>query len=183
MHKNSKSFKPKVRPAARGYNYLIKENLSFLEQYYSQEPNVRLEQLIQKMQYHQQIFDKFQPLDDSEAIWGDAHYGNCLYQDHVVTIIDTDFCGVGYKIFDIASYLWSFLLNKKKNYPAIKDEFLETYQSNLSLSKDELRAIPVMILIRNLDTLVFQLQYFKEYFGSYARGKSFWTDWLQSVEN
>ena len=102
-------------------------------------------------------------------------------QADTITFIDLDFCGRGYKLFDIASYLWGFKLDNAKNYDAIQETFLAQYESVFPLTDKEKDAIPVMILIRNIDTLVFQIQFNKVYLGTHARGERFWKGWYDDT--
>ena len=182
MHKYGKNFTPSVQSPNRGYSYFLEENVSVLESYQLQNPNDILPKLLLKMRHYKEIFDGIGSIPADDYIWGDSHYGNCLYTDEdKVTFIDLDFCGQGYKIFDIASYLWGFKLDNAKNYDQIEEKFLTQYESIYPLTNNEREAITVMILIRNIDTLVFQIQFNSHYLGSYARCERFWKEWYDDI--
>lgn len=182
LHKESEHFHSSVEPPKRNKEFLTTENIGYIEDYNNKQGNSISEKLLTKAQNYQHYLNTLGTLPNNDAVWGDAHLGNCVYSTDKVTFLDLDFCGVGMKIFDIASYLWGFLLDKDEEFDKKKECFMKAYESINQLTENEKNAIDIVILLRNIKTIVFQLNFTQRYLGSYARNERFWNDWIETVE-
>lgn len=85
---------------------------------------------------------------------GDVTLSNVLFNaDDKPTLIDFDLCGYGWRVYDIATLMWAFVVDETTIYKGrqnVRDAFLEGYQSERKLSKTELNALPYFVLLRHL---------------------------------
>lgn len=90
-------------------------------------------------------------------VHGDTHGGNIQVQGKHMQLIDTEQVAYGWRIYDVATYFWghSFALSwggklDAKLRPKNLDIFLRAYEKIRPLSQAERRAIPAMMIARNL---------------------------------
>jgi Ser/Thr protein kinase RdoA (MazF antagonist) len=103
-----------------------------------------LQQQIDKIKYQLEQFN----LPLSTPIYGicvgDVHAGNAHFtEDNQPTLFDFDQCGYGWRGFDIAKYL--HILIRQKIDVAVRNSFIDGYQSVRKLTTIELAAIPVFV--------------------------------------
>jgi Ser/Thr protein kinase RdoA (MazF antagonist) len=69
-----------------------------------------------------------------------------------MAIIDLDFCAYGWRVYDLATYIWLQVENDvslRKARQPVFDALLEGYQSVRPLSDAERRALPHFVLVRH----------------------------------
>jgi Ser/Thr protein kinase RdoA (MazF antagonist) len=84
---------------------------------------------------------------------GDILTGNIMWKDDdKATIFDFDFSGYGWRVYDIATFLWGCLLDLPHIYGKNREvlvAFVDGYQSLRPLSNAEIRAIRYFIVARH----------------------------------
>ncbi len=83
---------------------------------------------------------------------GDALRGNALYGDDV-TLLDFDYSGLGWRVYDLATYLWLEIIDGPAldwSKQAVHRALLEGYQSVRPLSAAEIEALPVFAALRQI---------------------------------
>jgi Ser/Thr protein kinase RdoA (MazF antagonist) len=93
--------------------------------------------------------------DEWGIIGGDFHgYNHFLKPNGELVLFDFDFCGYGWRAYDLAVFKWSLFgvpdVKKIKNCQALWDAFLEGYSINRCLSKEELSIIPTFVKARQV---------------------------------
>jgi len=85
---------------------------------------------------------------DTGFCHGDFHGGNVREADDVITHFDFDCCGMGLRIFDLATFYWSARLREKheEQWPA----FLEGYRSVRSIGEVDLALLDTFVFIRHV---------------------------------
>jgi len=85
-------------------------------------------------------------------VHGDLHQGNCHFDGDKVTLFDFAECGVGWRAFDLAGFLWPWRDDHIKERPlrAACDAYLEGYRSARKLSREEEHALPALVRVRDL---------------------------------
>jgi len=83
---------------------------------------------------------------------GDLHGGNVYFHEGSLTHFDFDCSGYGWRAYDIAVFLWAKVRARGKE--AFNNEkwplFLEAYQNEKSLAKEDLEAIPLFVAAREI---------------------------------
>lgn len=84
---------------------------------------------------------------DYGIIGGDIHgYNQHMTKDNQITLFDFEFCAYGYRVYDIATFLWS----RGSSDIQLWNSFLDGYQSIRTLSDTEMKAIEIFVKIRHL---------------------------------
>ena len=79
--------------------------------------------------------------------------------DGTITLFGFDFCGYGWRVFDLAQFLWHARLY---NIPGEAwEHFLAGYQSRRQLTPAELDAIPAFVKIKNIFTVGYHTTFAK----------------------
>jgi len=87
--------------------------------------------------------------EDRGFCHGDVHEWNVHMSDsRIVTFFDFDFCGVGWRAYDLATLRWSARWQKQETQ--IWDSFLKGYQETRILEPSDLKAIPLLVAIRQV---------------------------------
>ena len=80
-------------------------------------------------------------------IHGDVIRANALVADNgKVTVLDFDFCGFGWRAYDVASYLLT--IRNTPQEPEFEKAFLEGYEEIRPLAREEKKALPLLEAIR-----------------------------------
>jgi len=113
---------------------------------------------------------------------GDAMSGNALYgDDGSVTLIDFDFSGIGWRIYDLATYIWVHIINGPTLDWSKKDVFralLNGYETIRPLSTAEFEALPVFAALRQFFLFGSAIRYAPAFGAVWMGG-----DWLvQKIE-
>ena len=79
---------------------------------------------------------------------GDLNGGNIhLAEDGTLTVFDFDFCGPGWRVYDIAAAQW---VARGDNKSGIRDAFLKGYTERRRLAVADLAVVPLFHAIRHL---------------------------------
>ena len=84
---------------------------------------------------------------------GDVNTGNFhLYDDHAWALLDFEYFGYGWRVFDIATFTNNQIhqLGKTERTRRIVQAFLEGYQSVRTLSQAELEALHPFVVLRQI---------------------------------
>ncbi len=82
---------------------------------------------------------------------GDGHVLNAhLDEDGTETVFDFDFCGPGWRAYDLAIVRWSEAFYGKDQDDRLWQAFLGGYQAERSLAEADLAAIPAFVMAREL---------------------------------
>jgi Ser/Thr protein kinase RdoA (MazF antagonist) len=83
---------------------------------------------------------------------GDLHAQNACASDGVVTLYDFDFCGWGFRAYDVAVFPWAFALTDTppERIEALGRAFLTEYLRHRPLSEADVDAIPAFVAIRQI---------------------------------
>ena len=86
------------------------------------------------------------------VIHGDVHQGNCHFDGDRITLFDFAQCGVGWRVFDMAGFLWPWRDGSIEQTPvrAGCDAYLDGYRSQRPLLPQEQRALPAFVRARDL---------------------------------
>ena len=135
-----KVIKPYMIHRAKDYDYLYKLSHQLME-------------LVQKM------LPKTKPCYG--ICHGDLHNGNIRVDKNNITLFDFDCFGYGWRAYDLAVYLWNQHLNSRWNKNTdLKEQWnslISGYSSLRKLSSNELQAINMFVIIREIWFLGLQL--------------------------
>lgn len=122
----------------------IEKNESFKE----------LERIVNLLEDEIKLLPKTQPIFG--LCHGDYHHKNIMLEGDQKYVIDFDFCGVGYRIMDIATFLLG-LLNERHAFDSW-EAFVKGYTSTRPLTELEVSLLPSMMSSRYLWWLAFHKQ-------------------------
>jgi Ser/Thr protein kinase RdoA (MazF antagonist) len=88
---------------------------------------------------------------------GDAVAANACTKDGVTTFFDFDFCGAGWRSYDLANFVWGLSIRKEAAVPAKWQAFLAGYRSQRPIRRADLAAVPLFVAARQLWLLGLQL--------------------------
>jgi len=85
-------------------------------------------------------------------IHGDVHQGNCYFEGDHATLFDFAQCGIGWRAFDLAGFLWPWRDHhiEKPELRAACDAYLNGYRQERLLTESEEHALPAFIRARDL---------------------------------
>jgi Ser/Thr protein kinase RdoA (MazF antagonist) len=81
---------------------------------------------------------------------GDFHDWNAHWNGSMLTIFDFDCCGPGYRMYDLAVFLWNLKINYKGCEAENWAPFLDGYRTVRPLADRELQAIPWFVPARRI---------------------------------
>lgn len=94
---------------------------------------------------------------DAGPCHGDAHGGNAnLSEDGSITFFDFDLCADGWRAYDTAVFHWGAAMGiprlgrSKEEAAALCESFMEGYGESRTLSDADLKAIPLMKVLRQV---------------------------------
>jgi Ser/Thr protein kinase RdoA (MazF antagonist) len=97
----------------------------------------------------------------STLSWGFCHGDPCAanakISNGVTTLFDFDFCGAGWRSYDLANFLWGLSIRKDPAWKGKWRAYLEGYRSRRPLSRADLAAVPLFVAARELWLLGLQL--------------------------
>jgi Ser/Thr protein kinase RdoA (MazF antagonist) len=79
---------------------------------------------------------------------GDLHYGNAHRTGDQITLFDFENCGVGWRAYDLAVYLWAARIVAKEG--TAWKPFLRGYTEHRALNETELQSIPLFVPARHI---------------------------------
>lgn len=100
---------------------------------------------------------------------GDPCAANAKIKDGGTTFFDFDFCGHGWRTYDLANFLWGLSVHKVDELPAKWNAFLDGYRSQRPIRRDDLAAVPLFVAARQLWLLGLQV-------GNTDRWGSWWVN-------
>ena len=103
---------------------------------------------------------------DYGLIHADAVRDNVLYNNNIVSLIDFDDSGYGFRLFDLATTLLYYL--EDKNFLIIKNQLIKGYLSIKSLN---LELLDIFILIRSFTYVGWNIKRMNEPFGKHRNKK------------
>jgi Ser/Thr protein kinase RdoA (MazF antagonist) len=94
-------------------------------------------------------FSEYQPRGlELGLCHGDLHGGNARICEGCIALFDFDCCGLGFRVYDLATYRWAAELRGRADVAWAP--FIQAYQREQSLSDSELEAIPTFVALRHL---------------------------------
>ena len=146
LHIQSDQFESQYSAANLDTYHLVQEPIEKI-QAFIQDPLDPKSLLLDKVQL--ELTEKLEALNLSEGAYGivtgDMHGENQHFtSDDQLTMFDFEFCSYGYRMYDVATFLW----NQEDN--ALCDAFLEGYQSIRAISEDEFSSIKLFVHARQL---------------------------------
>lgn len=81
---------------------------------------------------------------------GDFHDWNAHWEEGRLTVFDFDCCGIGFRAYDLAVFLWNLKTNYKGKESDNWEAFLEGYTAKRPLAQIELDAIPFFVAARRI---------------------------------
>lgn len=154
MHRAAESFSSVFARPEHGYDYLVDEPLRQLGAF---EPfadqTARLAYLQESaLAAWEQASRLPKTLPYFGLCHGDAKSDNALYgEDGSVTLIDFEFSGIGWRAYDLATYIWVKIVDGPELDWSRKDLFralLAGYQSVRPLTPEEIQALPGFAALR-----------------------------------
>ncbi len=88
---------------------------------------------------------------------GDACAANAKTKDGVTTFFDFDFCGAGWRSYDLACFLWGLSIRNEANRKAKWRALLAGYRSERPIRRADLASVPLFMAARQLWLLGLQL--------------------------
>ena len=97
----------------------------------------------------------------TELSWGFCHGDPCAAnaktKDGVTTFFDFDFCGAGWRSYDLANFLWALSFHKDPDMRAKWRAYLAGYRSRRPINHADLAAGPLFVAARQLWLLGLQV--------------------------
>lgn len=81
---------------------------------------------------------------------GDFHDWNVHWEEGTLTIFDFDCCGLGYRAYDLAVFLWNLKTNYKDKVQENWQTFMDGYTEMRSLQVIDARSIPLFVAARRI---------------------------------
>ncbi|MBN1287043.1 MAG: phosphotransferase [Anaerolineae bacterium] len=86
---------------------------------------------------------------------GDFMSGNALFNDAGVTVLDFDYCGCGWRVYDLATFIWSqvydgFTIDFDRSKLAMFRALVAGYESARPLTGAERQALPGFAALRQM---------------------------------
>lgn len=81
---------------------------------------------------------------------GDLHDWNAHWNGNQLTIFDFDCCGPGYRVYDLAVFLWNLKTNYKGAVTENWESFLNGYRELRSITHTEMQSIPWFVAARRI---------------------------------
>ncbi|MBE9054231.1 phosphotransferase [Nostocales cyanobacterium LEGE 11386] len=146
IHQKLDNFKTRLTRPDLKNEYLLDWSIARIRYLYKHRKN--------EIEYLQQNINKIKtqfavlnlPLSSPEygICIGDVHSGNAHFtKQNKPTLFDFDQCGYGWRAFDIAKFLHASL--RMKIDVAVRNIFIEGYQTVRKLSENEITSIPIFI--------------------------------------
>jgi Ser/Thr protein kinase RdoA (MazF antagonist) len=156
MHCAADTYPADIHRPPHDHHYFIEEPLARLDSFaYFAGHTAELAYLHQAAT---SLWEQTKQLPDTAPHYGfchgDAKSDNALYgEDGTVTLIDFDYCGMGWRVYDLATYIWVQIVDGPELDWSKQDVFhalLEGYQAIRPLSTAEYEALPIFAALRQL---------------------------------
>jgi Ser/Thr protein kinase RdoA (MazF antagonist) len=155
LHDAADQFNPPAQRWTMGFDFLVTQTLEGLAPLFVQRAK--------DLAYLQRLADHLQGLLDDTPVGvldfglchGDLHTGNVILSpDGELTLIDFDWSGYCWRIYDLATLWWT--LRSDESAPRWR-AVLRGYTSVRKLSRREKSLLPAFVMIREFELLGFQL--------------------------
>jgi len=148
LHKLSDGFSTPHQRPDMDIDYLLDNSLHIIRPYFDKSPDVWniLEKAATKIRSC--VSAESRNKLDTGFCHGDFHGGNVREADDVMTHFDFDCCGMGLRIYDLATFKWSARQRDKhdEQWPA----FLKGYQSVRPIGEVDLALVDMFVFIRHI---------------------------------
>jgi Ser/Thr protein kinase RdoA (MazF antagonist) len=81
---------------------------------------------------------------------GDLHFHNAGYDGDVFTVYDFDYCGCGYRAYDLSVFPWTLRDQAPDRIETMAAAFLTGYLRHRALNSIDIAAIPTFVAIRQI---------------------------------
>lgn len=148
LHDLSEGFHTSHRRPNLDINYLLDDSLQVICPYFVNSPEDWAVLEKTSTEARLRVSSVSRNRLDTGFCHGDFHGGNVREADGVITHFDFDCCGIGLRIFDLATFNWSARLREKQDegWPA----FLEGYRSVRNIGEDDLALLDTFVFIRHV---------------------------------
>jgi Ser/Thr protein kinase RdoA (MazF antagonist) len=155
LHDAADRFQPPAQRWTMDFDFLVTQTLSGLAPLFAQRQK--------DLAYLQRLADRLQDLLDNTPAGaldfglchGDLHTGNVMLSpDDELTLIDFDWSGYCWRIYDLATLWWT--LRSDEATPRWR-AVLRGYSSVRKLSREEKALLPAFVMIREFELLGFHL--------------------------
>lgn len=156
LHHISQGFQAQYKKKDLNLRNFVDDSIAVIEPYLSHRP----EDLSLLMRLAVDASTAVQQTDESSMdvgfCHGDLHGFNAHLNGDVLTHYDFEECGFGYRIYDLATFKWSFVFNDSgvDRWGA----FLDGYQSVKKTSEADLLLLDTFVLIRHIWLTAFHMR-------------------------
>jgi Ser/Thr protein kinase RdoA (MazF antagonist) len=129
-------------------DYLLEEPVANLRPWAAPFPLLaaRFEALVERLR------TRFEHTREQLSDWGfchgDLHFGNAHVADNRLQVYDFDFCGPGWRVYDLATYRWAARMRNVEQ--RAWTPFIEAYLQLRPVPAAELEAVPLFVLLRHI---------------------------------
>jgi Ser/Thr protein kinase RdoA (MazF antagonist) len=156
MHRAADTYPIPIHRPTHDYHYFVEEPLARLASFAAFAGHTAELAYLQAAAVS--LWDQATRLPDTAPCYGfchgDAKNDNALYGGAgEVTLIDFDCCGMGWRVYDLATYIWVQIVNGPEldwSKQAVFRALLDGYESIRPLSTAEYEALPVFAALRQL---------------------------------
>jgi len=90
---------------------------------------------------------------------GDSHGGNASYENGRTVFFDLEFCGPGWHAYDLATVAWNFSFPGETMRQEKWRAFLAGYRTHRKIAAEDLAAIPLLVVAREIWLLGLHIGY------------------------
>ncbi|WP_042224423.1 phosphotransferase enzyme family protein [Oceanobacillus manasiensis] len=137
--------------------YLLDEPVSFIQPILQRQlGNEAVEVLTETVTY---IKEELETMElEIGLCHGDFHNRNMHIHNGALQIFDFDSCAMGYRAYDVAVSWWNLLHNYEQQEEECWETFLQGYEQEYTLSKENMKSLPLFIMVRRIWLLGTMLQ-------------------------
>jgi Ser/Thr protein kinase RdoA (MazF antagonist) len=161
LHELSNNFRPKYKKDNITIDYLLYEPIRVIETYLyeSKEDREYFDSFISK------LLSKINKLSTQKLNYGfchgDLHGGNAHQNVKGFEFFDFDFCGFGWRAYDIAVFRWGCKLRSREE--ELWSSYLSGYSSINPISEQELEWTKYFLIIRDLWVMALHIKNSKDF--------------------
>lgn len=182
IHLSTDKFKTEHAKQVLDIDHLLNEPLQKLKIFFINDP-CRSDYITN---LSEQLFDKLNGIEfginEFKFCHGDLHGGNAHLSADKLTFFDFDFCGIGWRSYDIAVFRWGCMLRKKEEQWGM---FINGYQSVKMISDKDLNYTLPFVAIRDIWVMALHLNRISDlgqsFINDYYLDKRF--KFLQNIES
>ena len=156
LHTASQDFKSQHSKKDLNLDHLVDDSITAITPYLTHRPD-DLDLLKQLgAQAHLAVDQADKKQMDIGFCHGDVHGFNAHLNNGLLTHFDFEECGIGFRIYDLATFKWSFMFSDTADEQWVS--FLEGYQSTRKLSETDTRLIDTFVLVRHIWLIGFHVR-------------------------